>query len=256
MLMRRFLICSLLSACCGLTASTPTTPAHSQPTATPEVSDAEGRARALALFEQSEALYRDGKFAEAAAKLEEAYRLHQEPILLYNLARARDGNGELEAAVTAYQSYLDSAEEIRDRGAIERRLQTLRQRIAEQQRLAAERAADKQRLNEMEQRQPQQTPDRAPPEQEDSVLGGVLGAMARSKHDDAAAEPIQADAVERQDEAEGLATGANVAFAVGGVLAVAGGTLTVIGLVGSDEPGAAAYSNPESFVGATWRRAF
>ncbi len=244
--------------------------AAAQPAAPAEEATEDNRTRALTLFDESELLYRDGKFDEAAAKLEEAYSLHKEPILLYNLARARDGNGEFEAAVIAYREYLDSAEEIRDRGAIERRIETLSHRIAEQKKLEAERAQAKQKLTEMEKKEQ----DRAPEGGGGSVLtgplawvvmgvglagvavGGVLGAMASSKHDEAAAEPVQVDAVARQDEAEGMAIGANIAFAVGGVLAVGGGTLAIIGLVGSSEPEASAYRHPPRFVGATWRTEF
>lgn len=268
--MARFIPHLLLAALCGLCSTTFTVVASGQPEPSAKEVSEDSRAKALALFEESENLYRDGKFAEAAAKLEEAYQLHQEPILLYNLGRARDGNGEFDAAVTAYRSYLDSAEEIPDRGAIERRIQTLEDRIAEEQRLEQDRAQANQRLTEMERREQ----ERPPAESEGSVLtglmawallgvglagvavGGVLGAMASAKHHDAAAEPVQVDAADRQGEAEDLAMGANLAFIAGGALAVAGGTLTIIGLVGSEEPEATAYHHRPIVVGASWRTAF
>jgi hypothetical protein len=64
-------------------------------------------------------------------------------------------------------------------------------------------------------------------------VGLGLGAGAKSKHDDAAEEPVQLDAVSKQRSAEDLATGANIAIVAGASVAAIGGVLAVIGLASS-----------------------
>ncbi|MGF1464513.1 MAG: tetratricopeptide repeat protein [Sandaracinaceae bacterium] len=69
------------------------------------------RDRALVLFEESEELYRERRFAEAAVLLRQAYALSEEPVLLYNLARALDRAGDRAEALAAYERYLADAPE-------------------------------------------------------------------------------------------------------------------------------------------------
>src|SRR5262245_35384060 len=78
--------------------------------------------RAIELFRKSEVEYKAGRFAEAAALLKEAYAIYPEPTLLYNLARALEGLGDLEGAVAAYDRYLGESREVADAAAIRRRL--------------------------------------------------------------------------------------------------------------------------------------
>src|SRR5262249_38752530 len=60
--------------------------------------------RAFDLFEKSKVAYREGRFAEAADLLAEAYKAKPEPVLLYNLGRACEGLGDLQRAIGAYTS--------------------------------------------------------------------------------------------------------------------------------------------------------
>lgn len=208
--------------------------------------------KALALFEKSDKAYKDGKFEEAAKLLEEAYGLYPEPILVYNLGRAQEGLGDLEGAIASYEKYLQDGKQISDRGAIERRIETLKGQIAareaEQKRLTDEEEKrkraeeDKQRAEE-DKRHAEEERQRLQREHaagEASVLqtwgpwatmgvGGALlatgfyfGARASSTHDDAVATPVQRDAIELQRSAERSATIANVMFVVSGI-AIAGG---------------------------------
>ena len=180
------------------------------------------RERALELFRESAEHYRAGRFEEAAALLTEAYELRPEPVLLYNLARALEGAGELEGAADAYRRYLAADPDTTDREAVARRLETL-------DRLLAERAA----LSEEARR----GRDVAPPPQRPidplpwvitGVGGGTLiaaavtGGLAMSRHTEAEREPVHAVAAQREREAQDLATATNVLAGVGGALSIAG----------------------------------
>jgi tetratricopeptide (TPR) repeat protein len=247
-------------------AAAPVGSAEQQPT------DPKDKERALELFAQSEQLYNQGKFSEAAALLEQAFAMYKEPTLLYNLARAREGNGEAVAAADAYQAYLDRVPDAADRGAMEQRIRRLREQERNRQQLEEEQRRAQERLRQLERA------DAGAPassgegsgEQEPGLLAGplpwivagvgvvgigvgvALGVSARGKHDDAVAEPIQADAVDLQDAARGLALGANIAFIAGGTLTAVGAVLGIVGLVNadgtSDAPGTAQGNSPQVTV--------
>jgi tetratricopeptide (TPR) repeat protein len=185
------------------------------------------REEALARFTESDARYKAGEFERAAELLREAYELYPEPILLYNLARALEGLGDVAGAVEHYQRFLASAESIEDRGAIERRVATLEAQLARQD--EERRAAEAQRQREAE----------APAAQEPArwralpwltagagvVLvgtGAIFGVRARALRDDAVSEPIQAEALRLEQSARSNATLANVMFGVGGAVAIGG----------------------------------
>lgn len=186
------------------------------------------RARALELFEQSEVQYRAGRFDVAAQLLEEAYRLHPQPTLLYNLARAREGGGDFPAAITAYRRYLAEAGAVKDQGAIEARIATLERTVAEREALLRSKAQPRAPAP--------QVLERAPPPPERSIgpwivggaglvalgAGTVVGAVGLGRHQAAEAQTSQRAALPLQREAEDLGRVANVAL-VGGALALAGG---------------------------------
>jgi tetratricopeptide (TPR) repeat protein len=198
---------------------------------------ADDRDKALKLFEDSDKAYKAGKFEKAADLLREAYELYPEPLLLYNLGRAQEGLGDAEGAVESYEQYLADAKEIKDRGAIERRIATLKAQLAKQ----AEDEKQRQREEERRKREEEERRRNPPPPIDDRgpletygpwitmggggaiVLTGVFfGIHASTTHDDAVATPIQRDADELQRSAERSAKIANVLFVVGGA-AIAGG---------------------------------
>jgi tetratricopeptide (TPR) repeat protein len=209
------------------------------------IAHADDKGKALALFEKSDKAYKAGKFEDAVKLLQDAYRLYPEPILLYNLGRAQEGLGDVEGAIASYERYLADAKQISDRGAIQRRVDTLKaqraQKQAEAQRLAEEEARRKQAETERQRAEAER--QRAEDERRRSerspvdaygpwitmgagtvfiATGFVFGARASSTHDDAVASPVQRDAVELQHSAERSATIANVMFVVGGVGLAAG----------------------------------
>jgi len=207
--------------------------------------DAKDKDKALALFEKSDKAYKAGNFEEAVKLLQEAYGLYPEPILLYNLGRAQEGIGDAPGAIESYERYLKEGKDIKDRGAIERKVATLKAQLAQQdteaKRLAEEEAKRKQA--EEERRRAEEERLRAEKQRQEEArspvdkygpwitisagtallaTGFIFGARASSTHDDAVAAPVQRDALELQDSAERSATVANVLFVVGG-LTLAGG---------------------------------
>ena len=185
---------------------------------------------ALQLFEQGYKAYQEGRFQQAIELLERAYAMKQEPVLLYNLARAHEGVGNLDQAISMYERYLTEMQEIPDRAAIEKRLETMRAQIAERDRLRRER-------DEARKRGTKRTPEGGgtPPNDNGAqrspsalpwivggvgaagvIAGAVLGGVAQAKHDDAVAAPSQREAADLQGSAEGLGTASTVAFIVGG----------------------------------------
>ncbi|MCA9550813.1 MAG: tetratricopeptide repeat protein [Myxococcales bacterium] len=220
------------------------------------------RAQAIQLFQESRAAYRQGRFRETAALLEKAYALDPAPTLLYNLARALESDGDFEGAVKAYQDYLAADPKADDRAAIAQRIENLQTQIAEREEL-------QRRLREAQARPPPgPAPAPAPiapaaPEVELTheapaarstpvvpwvvaglgaagvAAGGVLGVMARNKHQEADGAPAQADAVLLDEDARSLARGANIAFIAGGAVAAGGLIWGLLQTLGGDDDGSA-----------------
>jgi len=204
---------------------------------------ADDRDKALKLFEDSNQAYKSGKFEEAADLLRKAYSLFPEPLLLYNLGRAQEGLGDPQGAIDSYERYLSEAKQIDDRGAIERRIATLKAQIEKEADEKRRRAEDEERRKrEEEERRRQaalQVDNRTPLTKYGPWVtmgtgaaifgtGLVFGLRASAKHDDAVAAPGQADAAELQASAEHAATVANVLLIVGGVVTVGGVTWKVL----------------------------
>jgi tetratricopeptide (TPR) repeat protein len=180
---------------------------------------------AVALFNHSDLAYKHGDFRGAVSDLEKAYSLEHEPILLYNLGRAYEGLGDLKRAIDAFDRYLKAKPDAEDRGAIEARLAMFRQELQLQE-------------------QPKVTivvpPPPPPPAPHRRALGagaivvtsigvagvvagGVLGALALGDNSSQnSSQTSQLDAQSAHNTGASLATGANIAFIAGGVIALAG----------------------------------
>lgn len=173
--------------------------------------------RALDLFEKSEAAYESGRFADAIALLRQSYELKKEAVLLYNMGRAYEGLGELANAARAYEGFLTAQPNAQDRGALERRIVTLRRQLAEQEALRKKAAA-------------------APPPRSPSavpwviagvgaaglVTGGVMGILASQRNHDARTEPTYARADDLHTQAESFSKISNICFIAGGVVLAVG----------------------------------
>lgn len=201
--------------------------------------DEDATQRAVILFEESETAYNAGQFEQAAALLRRAYALHPDPTLLFNLARALEGDGDLDGAIEGYEDYLEAAPEATDRGAVEARVRTLR--------------AQRDQLEARDVDEPEPEPEPEPEEpitaSDGPALGGWivaaggaavfaagigLGVASQNRADDADAEPVQERAQALHDEAKTRATLGNVFFVVGGAM-IAGGVLWGILTLGGDD---------------------
>jgi tetratricopeptide (TPR) repeat protein len=191
------------------------------------------------LFAESADAYREGRFDRAIDLLEQAYKLSKEPVLLFNLAKAQEGKGDIPGAILSYEKYLSEAAMISDRGAIEKRVETLRAQLADK--TALEKRAEEERLRAERAEQEKPSPSPIPwvlagVGAAGIAVGGALAAVVQSKEADAQAEPVQQDAALLRDDAEQLAIGVNVAFAVGGTLLAGGLTWGIVDVVAKSEP--------------------
>lgn len=186
------------------------------------------------LFAESAAAYREGRFDRAIELLEQAYGLSKEPVLLFNLAKAQEGKGDTPGAIASYEKYLSEAAMISDRGAIEKRVETLRAQLADKSALEKKADDERRRREQAEQVKPAPSPIPwvlAGVGAAGVAVGGALAAVVKSKEADAQAEPVNEDAILLRDEAERMAIGVNVAFAVGGTLLAAGVTWGIVDVV-------------------------
>lgn len=184
-------------------------------------------ARAGKLFDQAEEEYQVGHFQKAIDLLLEAQRLAPDPVLDYNLARAYEGIGQLDAALASYRAYVTSAPSSKDRGAVEVRIKTLEELAAKKQE-ATTPATPVLPAKPAPATEPAATASPVP-----WVIagigalglgaGGVLGGLSLGRSDEAD-DPATSgvDSVALHDEAVSFATGANITFGVAGAFLAAG----------------------------------
>jgi tetratricopeptide (TPR) repeat protein len=102
-------------------------------------------------FEQGSSLYDLGKFREAAREYEEAYKLKNDPALLFNIGQAYRGAGADREAVTAYRSYLRKVPDAPNRGEVEAHIARLQKKIDQQQQTAPPPVDNSQRTQQQQQ---------------------------------------------------------------------------------------------------------
>jgi tetratricopeptide (TPR) repeat protein len=209
-----------------IVATIATNVAWSQPDRSPT------RQKALDLFARSDVAYKAGKFEDAARLLREAHAIHPEPILLYNLARALEGMGDLRGAIDNYKQFLDvSPTFVDDRGAIERRIATLEAQLSTEKPHRIPTGPTSPPIDSTQldvQRGPRVLPwVIAGAGVAVIATGGVFGYLSGSRRDDAVAEPVQAEAVRLEDQARTFAATANILFVTGAVV-TAGGAIWIV----------------------------
>lgn len=183
-------------------------------------------------FEDAEALYEDGDYDGAIRLLRELIREHADPVLYYNLGRAYEGAGELESAIDSYERYLDQTEDAPDAEAVRQRVAKLQQQAQAQEERSEESTAEP----PTPVAQPSDEPVDAVHRRREPrvylpwtllgvgaaglVAGTVLGVL--SSRNEARAEDAerQVDAHDALQDARRQALGANISFAIGGVVAL------------------------------------
>lgn len=212
--------------------------ASAKPAASPP--DMEAQQRGQILFEQSEGAYREGRFEQAIALLKEAYRLTPDPVVFYNLARAYEAKGDLGEAAAAFDRYLADAKDIPDRAAIERKSATLKALAREREDLKRQQQAPPPKQVEPA---PQATTGGPSPVPwivagaggAAIIAGGVVGALALARNDDAEAAASQQETAELRSSAETMALASTVTMAVGGAVVAAGAIWGIVDVVGSSK---------------------
>ncbi len=200
--------------------------------------------RAFALYSESRTDYQQGRFEDAIDRLEHAYTICPIPVLLYNLARSHEANGDLEMAIDVYERFLRVEPETEDRAGITRRVATLREQLRTR---------------------PKQT---AAPSPIPFVVAGagvlglaagvVLGVLADATAQSARDEPVHLQKAELAGQADDLALAANTAFIIGGVLALAGTVWAIVEIVRlpSDEDVALMLDVGPTGASLAWRQRF
>jgi tetratricopeptide (TPR) repeat protein len=222
------------------------------------------QARAAELFNKGAEAYRRGDFKQAVALLLEARTLDPQPVLLYNLGRAYEDSGEVDAAIATFQKYIEEDPKATDRGAIEQRIERLKRQRDERAALEKQRDAERMRADAEKadrERQEREAQKARPRSVGPYIVAGVgvaglgtgvvFGLLSKSKHDSASkASTSQEDAIDQQDTAKSFATISTVSFIAGGVLVAAGATWWILDRRASSKP--AVGGMPQTFrVGLT-----
>ena len=191
------------------------------------------RDRAVALSREADGHAREGRYRMAVKLYRDSYAMAPEPIFLLRLGRALERLGETAEAAQSYRTFLEVAPNSPRRSTVKARLATLVGRASESTPTAPA-------ANRVDATIPQASSVNVAAVvltvtgAGALVAGGVLGALAKSKHDSWEDASRQADARARLDEADDLALGANVVLGVGATLAVAGGIWWLVDALDDD----------------------
>jgi tetratricopeptide (TPR) repeat protein len=187
-----------------------------------------------ALYHQSEALYRAGKYGEAAELLAKAYGLEHDPALLFNLGRCYERAGQLKPAVDTYQQYLEAEPQSKDRASVERSLATMRRQLEEIDALKRRHEAE---LTELIGQQVLEREHSADLRRQKALVapriitaggavvglaGGACGALAFWFQGVAVGDPVQRTAAQSLSQAQGFASTANGLYIAAGAVALTG----------------------------------
>jgi tetratricopeptide (TPR) repeat protein len=88
-------------------------------------------------FYSAQTHFRLGEFEQALHDFQDAYRLRQDPALLFNIAQCYKHLGRLDDSLHSYRSYLRDAGNVPNRETVEKSIAELEQKIAERDRATA-----------------------------------------------------------------------------------------------------------------------
>jgi tetratricopeptide (TPR) repeat protein len=97
----------------------------------PEGPEAEGKARARAIFEQAVSAYKEGKFYDAVELFLETNRIYPDSKLCFNIGRAYEGLGHSAGALRYYREYLRRTPGASDKADVEASIRQLEAALAQ-----------------------------------------------------------------------------------------------------------------------------
>jgi len=142
--MRRFLVRSLYAiGCFSLASQALAGEVHQYPDCAKQPSDSEIKG-AQGAFQAGMSSYGEADYERAILYWEDAYRRDcTATLLLHHLARAYEGQGNLEQAIVALQTYLQRTPEGVDRPQIQKRIDVFQQKLEDERKRKAEDAERK-----------------------------------------------------------------------------------------------------------------
>jgi tetratricopeptide (TPR) repeat protein len=196
------------------------------------------------LYRRGSTAYREGRFNEAADLLERAYALQPEPILLYNLARARESAGDVQGAYDAYTRFLaeapaDAEQRPRVTGRVEvlrAEIESRRARATPEPAVPSDPVAPPIPIAPMAHAEPSPVPWIVGGVGVGAVVAGlIVGILAQDRANQAMTAPSHREGTAIASDANTLAITADILFAAGGTVALVGlvwGIFDVIGTSG------------------------
>jgi tetratricopeptide (TPR) repeat protein len=190
---------------------------------------------AMLLTQRAREEFREARHARAVELLEEALALCPQPIIVFNLGRVHHESGELRAARDDFRRYLEMRPDAEDRDEVERRLRTIEVALAEEDALA--RAARESEESARSAREDAERVRRAAAESEHRaqpgpwvlgasgliVLGAAVGLGVGAMVEANVGPDVDHLRASRAEErAQALALSANIGFALGGAVLLAG----------------------------------
>jgi len=83
-------------------------------------------------FAAAQKLYKQGRFAEAIEKFEQAYQAKPHPLIYFNIGRCNEELGKVGLALKAYKSYLRLSPEAKDRNQVADTIANLERKLRDQ----------------------------------------------------------------------------------------------------------------------------
>lgn len=133
--------CILLAAITAVGIAEPTAAAQQK------TEKAANDVRARELFHKGDIAYAEGRYEEALRAFQEAYNLSERAQLLFNISNSLERLGRYQEAIDALEKYLASGK-AKDRDVVNKRLDNLKRRVEEQEKLAREEEEKRQREEE------------------------------------------------------------------------------------------------------------
>lgn len=99
--------------------------------AAPADDDAAATARAKTLFTNGQKLYKAGKYADAIAKFEEAFKVKSHPVIYFNIGKCWEQLGDSAKALRNYRDYLRLSPDASDRQQVSDSIANLERRLRE-----------------------------------------------------------------------------------------------------------------------------